>query len=261
MNPEITLRIGARQLMLALAVAVALLIAYLLGGRGTAPAAAAPAASTPTTERTISLAGSGTAQAVPDELTFDITVARTDTDTSTAMAGSSRTMRAVLHALGDHGVARKDVASTDLSVAPTYRYTSGGQEIITGYRASQSVRVTVHDLAKAGKLISTAVATGGNQTRVDGISLRVAHPERAEALARKAAIADARAKAAAYAGATGQRLGDVLRIAEVRKSAPVEVPFASAGNVPSALDALKAAPVRVGRQPVTASITVVWQLR
>ncbi len=65
------------------------------------------------------------------------------------------------------GVAPEDVQTSDLSVQPQYD-ASGGPFIggnVTGYRATNSVRIVVRDLDKASSVLDAGIAAGGNAAR------------------------------------------------------------------------------------------------
>ena len=100
---------------------------------------------------------------------------------------------------------------------------------------------------------------GGNAVRVGDIRLLVG--DRASVLeqARDAAVAEATAKAEQYAEATGQSLGDVLSLREVRARARgrrTRWRFES----PRAADAAKV-PIEAGENELKVTVRVVWLLR
>ena len=87
------------------------------------------------------------------------------------------------------------------SPAPTPAPARVGQ-----YRVSNTVRITVRDLAKAGRLVDAAVAAGAND--VWGISFEIDKPDPLEAEAREKAAKDARARADARPSARRGRVGE-----------------------------------------------------
>lgn len=262
------LTVSMKALWMAVAVAVgllALVVAYLLGSTGGATGATGGTASSPvgqagSEQPSISMAGRGQATVVPDQLTFGLSVSAKDADLDQALDQSSTTMKAVLAALTDYGVTAKDVTTTGLQMNPEYDYPNYGPPVLTGYRVTQQARVVVPDLTKAGKAISAAVATGGNGVSVHSIRLGVSDPDAALATAREAAMDEAKTKAEQYADASGEQLGEVLRIREV--SAPrrtLDEPLyyrAAAAD----LAGTKAVPIRAGEKDLTVRLQVVWSL-
>lgn len=260
---DTTITISARSLLLAGLVLLALVTAYLLGGRGETPAqAAAPPvapASPAESPRVVRMVGAGEATAVPDQLSFALSVSEKRLDLDDALQASAGTLRRVLATIEDQGVDRADVQTTGLSMQPEYDYHSYGPPTLTGYRVTQRARVLVDDLSAGGRVISAAVSAGGNGVRATDIRLRVADPDAVLAQARERAVEAATAKAEQYAEATGQDLGEVLRIREVgapRQPAYVQQlgGLAYRGTVDAALPL----PIRAGKDDLTVRIEVVW---
>lgn len=258
MNTNVT--VSVRSLLLAALLAVGLLAAYLLGavGGGGTPAQAADETGTPApTQPILTMTGTGKATAVPDQLSFGLTVTLTRDDLDTALTDASRTMTGVLDVLGDHGVDRADVQTTGLSMNPVYDYPEYGPPTLRGYQVTQRATVHVDRLADGGAAVSAAVAGGGNDVRVGNIRLLVGDTDAVMEQARKAAVQEAQAKAEQYAEASGQELGDVVTLREVRTK-PLPTPV-----VPAALratDDLAAVPIRAGKDETAVTVRVVWAL-
>lgn len=263
--------VSVRSLGIGALVVLSMLVAYLLGNAGgtaqaapSAPApapapATAPAAAEPA--RSLTMSGLGQVSAVPDELGFTLRVGQTRTDLRTALRDTNTTMGRVLAALAGHGVAKKDVQTTGLAMFPVYDYHSVGPPTLRGYRVTQTARVLVHKLADGGAAVTAAVRAGGDATRVYGLRLQVSDPESALARARKAAVAQATAKAREYAAATGQTLGRVVTLREVRATTPPSDGFALTAQS-GVLDRAAAIPVpiRAGRSGLDVTVRIVWSL-
>ncbi len=261
MNSSVTVSI--RSLVIALAVAAALLLAYLVGAvqGDAAPAAAAPAAAAVTdvspATPTIVMAGTGTATGVPDQLTFAVGIHATRTDVSTALNSSSRTTNSVLDAVQAQGVDADDVQTTGLNINANYDYPDDGPAVITGYTVSQNLTVLVKSLPDAGKTISAAAEAGGNAIRLHDVRLQVGDEDALMAEARDAAIAEAEAKAKQYAEASGRSLGDVLLVREGGGGhAQVRLPEATYATA----DMVRAVPIRAGKADLEVQVSVVWSL-
>lgn len=263
-NPTVT--IGVRGLLVAALALLGLVTAYLLGDAGGAavpaqaagqPPAAAADADRP---RTLTMAGTGEATAVPDELAFALEVAATRSDLETALDDTSRITDRVLRSMTRFGVRRRDVQTTGLSMYPVYDYHVNAPRTLRGYRVSQRAEVLVKDLEQGGQAVSAAVAAGGNTVRVDDIRLRVGDPEAVMRKARDAAVAQASAKAEQYAAAAGQELGAVRTLREVRSSdpAPVWDRGLEVRSFRGSLDAT-ALPIRAGRDVLSVTVQVVWE--
>ncbi|MFC4786171.1 SIMPL domain-containing protein [Nocardioides sp. MAHUQ-72] len=261
---EKTVTMSVRGLLLTAVVLLGLLSAYLVGGAGGGggPAvAAAPAADPQGRQRVMTMAGTGEASVVPDQLSFDLAVGLLRPDLDTALDDSSRVMDRVLARLADLGIARGDVQTTELSMYPVYDYHQYSPPTIRGYRVSQRATVLVKQLRQGGRAVSTAVAAGGDDVRVSNIRLRVGDPDRAMEEARDAAVEQARTKAEQYAAAAGQTLGDVVTLREVgapqRRS--IDRGYVLHGLRATA-DMAAVLPVRAGKDRMKVTVQVVWEL-
>ena len=255
-------------LLVAALAALALLVAYLLGGSGgTPPAAQAVApvqASGQVAEaRTVTMSGSGEATAVPDQVGFDLSVRMTRPELDEALAAASRTMTRVLGALQAQGVERKDVQTTGLEMSPVYDYPRYSPPVLTGYRVTQRAAVLVRELRSAGGAVGAAIAAGGNAARVGDIALRIGDPDVALGKARQLAVEEATRKAQEYADATGQDLGPVMTLREVQATSRSAIDQRRLTYETAALrDSADAAmlPVSAGRADLGVTVEVVWEL-
>lgn len=258
-----TLTMDVKSILIAGVVLLGLLTAYLLGAADDdGPGAAAVAAEeTGDDPRRVVMAGRGTVTAVPDELSFSVSVHATEPDVSTAMDDANATMAKVLAALRPYGVTKRDQQSTGLSIDPQYDYPAYAAPVLTGYRVSQSARITVGDLRQAGKAISATVRAGGNAVRVRGIRLGLRDPAAVLARARDEAVAEATDKARQYAEATGQELGEVLSLHEVtprRYGVGRSLAAFKMADAELATGAFEAVPIRAGEEEVAVTVEVVW---
>ena len=255
--------VSLRSILVAALVALALVVAYLLGGGsgGGIPAQAAEEQPEPAgAARELTMTGTGEATAVPDQLSFDLAVTLTRPDLDEALDAASTTMERVLGVLESRGVGRKDVQTTGLSMSPVYDYHPYDPPTLVGYRVGQRATVLVRELRQGGAAVSAAVESGGNDVRVSDLRLLVGDESAVMEQARDAAVADATAKAEQYAEASGQELGDVLTLREVH-ARPVPTPVYSQRAAYAALDrSLKALPIRAGKEKGAVTVEVVWEL-
>ena len=259
MNGNVT--VSVRSILVAALVALALVVAFMLGGGGGGgtPAQAAEEQPGPAgTPRQLTMTGVGEATAVPDQLSFDLGVTLSRPDLDDALDAASTTMARVLGVLEDAGVAREDVQTTGLSMNPVYDYHPYDPPTLTGYRVSQRATVLVRELRRGGAAVSAAVESGGNDVRVSDLRLLVGDESAVMERARDAAVAEATAKAEQYAAASGQQLGDVLTLKEVRAK-PVPTPAYSETAALAALDR-GALPIRAGKEKGAVTVQVVWAL-
>lgn len=255
-----TVTVSVRAMVLAAVAALAVLVAYLLGGaaQGTASPAFAAAEETAASDaRTIQVVGKGTATVVPDQLAFTVTVTAKRDALDDALAAANTTMTRVLGVLGKQGVDEADTQTTGLSMTPVYYYPNNAPAVLTGYRVTQRLRVTVKELAQGGAAIS-AVVESGDGVKASSIQLVVGDPEAGVVQARDAAVAEAKAKAEQYAAATGSTLGEVMTVREV--SAPAQNLELQTLSRAAASDVAGKVPIRAGESDLIVRVQVVWAL-
>ncbi|MFL5294798.1 MAG: SIMPL domain-containing protein [Phenylobacterium sp.] len=168
---------------------------------------------------TLDIAAYGEAKVVPDMATINLGVVSEGTTAAAAMAANSAAMARVLASLKTAGIAAKDIQTSNLNLSPKYVYAQNQEPRLTGYQASNDVRVTVHDLARLGPAVDATVSAGANQ--VNGISFGLNDRAAAEAQARDEAVRAITAKAQQYARATGLRL---VRLVSLSEGANVQGP-------------------------------------
>lgn len=250
--------VGVRGLLVTGLALLAVAVAYLVGGARDAPAAAA--AEPETAPRVVTMSGTGTARAVPDQLGFTVSVGATRPDLDAALEVANDTMARAFRALTEQGVARRDVQTSGLSMEPVYDYPANLPPVLRGYRVTQESQVLVRELASGGAAIGAVVATAGNSARIGDIELHVGDPDAALAKARTAAAEEASAKAEEYAEATGQSLGAVRTLRELDPPATEsEHGLSQAYDTTAALRS--AMPIRAGREELSVRLEVVWELR
>lgn len=254
--------VSVRSILVAALVALALLVAFLLGGAdgGGAPAQAVEDGSTDAdAARTLTMTGTGEATAVPDQMSFGLGVTVVRPDLEAALDDASATMSRVLDALAEYGVEKSDVKTTGLSMNAVYAYYDNQPPTITGYRVNQRATVLVKDLKKGGAAVTAAVEAGGNDVRMGGIKLLVGDADAVMEEARDAAVAEATAKAEQYAEASGQELSEVLTLREVH-ARPVPTPtYALRSALAAELDQA-AVPIRAGEERGAVTVRIVWEL-
>ena len=260
MNENLT--VSVRGILLAALVALALVVAYLLGnaGGGGTPAQAVEDQADEAPRRVLTMTGTGDATAVPDQLSFGFGVTLTRTDLGSALDAASATMDRVLGSLAKYDVAKADVQTTGLSMSPVYDYHPYDPRTIIGYRVTQRASVLVKDLKNGGRAVAAVVAAGGDEVRVSNLRLLVGDPDAATSRARDAAVADAKAKAEQYADASGQSLGEVLTLREVRVK-PLPTPARELRLQFGLTDtAARAVPIRAGKERTAVTVRIVWEL-
>lgn len=233
-----------------LRIAAAVLALGALAGCGTA----ASAESSPTApSRSVAASATGTATGVPDQLVANVGINNRGSSAADVLSENNAKTRALLDDLKKAGIADEDVATTSVDLSPSYDDDGN----IDGYQATNMVRVTLRDLKTAGRRLDSLVRIGGNNARIQGISLGFDDPDELLTKARIDAVKRARTQAEEMAKAAGAELGAVRTITDV-VSSPV-VPYTDAYAAADAGGS--SVPIAPGSQDLTVQVKVVYALR
>lgn len=205
------------------------------------------------TVRTVTATAEGSATGVPDQLTANVGISNDGTSAADVLAENNAKTKALIEKLKKAGIDAKDIATTSVNLGP--RYDNEGD--IDGYRADNSLRITLHDLSKAGERLDDVVRVGGDSARVQSISLGFNEDDALLSKARVDAVKRAHAQAAEMAKAAGAQLGAVRTITDVvvNSSVPYEYKASAADAAGSAV------PIEAGSQDLSVQVRVVYELR
>lgn len=220
--------------------------------------AAAPAA-----ERTVSVQATATIKVPNDSASVGLAVSLERNSRGAALRAVSSQLRGVIAAVGAiPGVGPGDVRTGRISIN---RLTRGKKTV---FRAAEGIGVTLHEPARAGELVSAAIAAGA--TGVRGPTYFVGDTEAAYAQGLAAAFEKAKAKAATLAAQAGAVLGPALTITEGGNSEIV--PFEDKASAPAACGVATGSkrtasgcgatpPTKPGVSTVTATVGVIFALQ
>ena len=169
-----------------------------------------------------------------------------------ARSAAATAMEAVVGALRDGGVERRDLRTNLLSLDAVRDYSDGSGRI-TGYQLANTVEATIRAIDRTGFLIDAALAAGA--TSLDGLTFRPDDPTEALAEARRLAVADARRRAGTLAAEAGIALGPVVGITEGGGFVPGP-PRPVAMFRAKAAEADASTPVEAGTSELTIDVTV-----
>jgi len=203
--------------------------------------------------RTVTVTGSGTAEAVPDLLTVSIGVECRRDDVGAAYAAAGRAAAAISAILREHGVPDPDITTSGLNVRADVVWKEGQGQTVAGYVASSILAVRLRDVPGSSDVIAGAVAAGGND---DGLELGFADPAAVTAQAREAAWQDALATARQFASLAGTELGPVVSVTQ-QPGPSGPIPMAKMQRA-MATDSVG---IEAGQSSVSATVEVVWELR
>ncbi len=229
------------------------LIPFLLVTALSAPALAA--------EATVSINGRGEVTAAPDTAFVNSGVTTQGTTAREALDANNQAMTELLETLKAAGIEARDIQTSGFSVNPNYVYTdardANGYTLppkIVGYQVMNTVNVRVRDLANLGAVLDKAVTVGANT--ISGVTFSVADPSELYNDARKAAFADAKAKAELYADIADEELGGIRSISESQGFGQPPQPY----MMRSVAADSAAVPIAGGELTYSIDVQVTWSL-
>ena len=229
-----------------------LVVALLVALVSSACVAVAPNEAMPRRTSTVTVAGSGTVSATPDQAEITTGVVTQAPTAAQALTANSQAMERLLQSLGNLGIGSRDIQTTNISVSPQRRAPKEGEPPeITGYEVNNQVRVRVRDLSRLGQVLDQQVSQGANL--VYGIHFGLQEPAPLLDEARKRAMVDARRKADLYAAAANLKVGRVLSVQEAGVTPPRPEPAPR-------MTMSAVVPVAPGEQEIQTMVTVTFTL-
>jgi uncharacterized protein YggE len=205
---------------------------------------------------TISVSGTGTVLAAPDEAVLTVTVETEADEAAPAADENAQKMQAVVDRLKSEGLPDEALETSSVSVFPVQEFTPDGQSSVRSYRAQNTMRVTINELDQVASLYAAVIEAGANN--VQGPEWRLSDNSVAVQEALSKAVASARGKAEALAQAADAGVGDVLSLSE---ETTVPGPFFdTAARAEAAAGDVAVPPIEPQQLTVTATVRAVYQL-
>ncbi len=203
---------------------------------------------------TLLVHGEATVSVEPDIAELDVGVL-TQAQTSQAAADQDAAKSKLLVSQLQKLVAAGDIKSINVSVNPNYRYAKdGGAAVVTGYTASNTVRVAIRDLSQLRKLIEAATQAGASS--INRLTFDLKDEKAARARALEQAAGQAQSGAEALAASLKLRIGKLIRIEEVQ---PVVISPAREVEVSALQEAVpNQAAIAPGTIQIHASVNLVY---
>jgi uncharacterized protein YggE len=211
--------------------------------------------------RVVSVSGTGVVQRQPDRAVVMIAVESRASAAQAAAQTNARKMDAVFAALRKLGVVSPNVQTVSYALQPEYRQpdprsVDPNSPIVTGYVASNMVRVTLDSLQRVGAVIDATIAAGAN--RIDGLSFELRDPQAARLEALRIAVEHARTEAQTMADAAGQKLGVPQSMSSSSSYNPQPM-YRMAADVALAV-APPPTPVEPGNLSISANVSITFLL-
>jgi len=198
--------------------------------------------------------GEGKVTVTPDIATLSLGVEAQAATVAEAQSQAAEAMNMVIDALTDNGVDEKDIQTQYFSIDRVTRWDrEREEEIVVGYRVTNTVTAKIREIDRAGAIIDAVAAAGRDLTRINGISFSVDDPSAYYDEARQEAMADARAKAEQLAELAEVELGKPTYISE-GTIYPVYQRSMYEGAAPAPT------PISPGEMELTLSVQVVYAI-
>jgi uncharacterized protein len=206
----------------------------------------------------IRVVGEAVVNARPDQAQIDVGVVTQGQTAKAAATQNAQRLDAVLAELRRVLGANANIKTVNYALNPNYNYPrEGGKPTISGYTATNTVRVTLDDLTAVGKVVDTVTQSGANQIYRLVFSLKDEQAVQAQALREAATKARARAEALAAALNVG-----IVRVLSAVENTGGVVPLEHRELM--ARDAAVAkveTPVEPGTIEVRANVTLTVEIR
>ncbi len=210
-----------------------------------------PSNSTDSNPRTLSLSGTATVYAQPDQAVINIGAYTEEKTASAAIDENAGIMTAVLNAIEGQGVKMENVSTAYYTVTPNYSYDA---KMVISYQVTNMMQVKVSDLSKVGAIIDAASAAGAN--KVDSVSFGLSDvaANNLKLSAYKAACADAKAKASVITQSLGLTLTGIQSVNENYYYPQVDYLKAAV----SSSGAVASTPILQGNISVSVTLNIVY---
>jgi len=209
-------------------------------------------------EDRIIVSGTGRVLSRPDQAVLTIAVETEDPQAAAAMDKNSKQMQSVIERLKAEGLPDAAIETTGVSVYPVQEAPPPGSDkpVVKGYRAQNTLRVTITQLDTVGKIYAAAVEAGANN--VQGPEWRLSENSEPVKQALAKAVEAARGKAEALATAAQASVGAVRSLREDSGSVPF---YARDMMLTTASGEVAQPPIQEQQLEVQATVTVVYELK
>ena len=204
---------------------------------------------------TITVNGTGAVSLAPDIATVNLGVSTQNANPQHALEENNALTANLITTLRNLDISEENIRTAHFFIDAVW----GGHDwaTITGYRVSNTVTVTIHDIDRLGDIMAAAVAAGANVSH--GISFGISDSAEAYEQALAMAIADAERKARAMARALNSEIIGRNSVIEI---GGMFTPVArTMGAVAMEADmVLSSVPIEAGELTVTANVQIVYSV-
>lgn len=155
--------------------------------------------------------GSASIEVSPDEISFSVTLARTELEVAQAKSDVDLRAHKLISLCKEVGIDEKDIATSTLRVNPSFTYKEN-QRVPNGTTVSRDVDIRLRNLSKYPEVIRALVDSDISQTI--STKLHVSNEDELTDDALVKAMKDAHQRAIRLAETQGRKLGEVYSISE-----------------------------------------------
>jgi uncharacterized protein len=200
--------------------------------------------------------GEATVAVKPDQAQIDIGIVTQAESAQSAAQDNAQKLEMVLTELRKLLGPQADLKTISYALSPLFHYPQpGGTPTITGYSATNIVRVTTTDLTQVGKIID--VTSQSSASKIERLHFTLKDEQAAYAQALRDAVARATSKAEAIASALGAKIVRVLAAEEAGLPPRPIMPVALEAR---AGPALAETPVAPGTLEIRATVTLTVEI-
>jgi len=193
----------------------------------------------------------------PDKVVVYIQAQATEETAQDATVKNSRIIDDLTLALLRLGFSKEDVQTEQFSIYPNYDYESGRADV-TGYTASQNIKIETADLKKVAGIVDSAVSAGALISYIN-FELTVENQNKFKAQLLEKATLDARQKADSIARGLGKGVKGVVSVStNTYDYYPYPIFMADSGGVAEAKEA--AASITPKQLELNAAVSVTFRI-
>lgn len=171
----------------------------------------------------ITVTGQGVAKALPDCVTFSVSIDEVADSTSEALSNANAKVREVYTALEKNGIPTRDAETSSISIAPRYEW-KDSNKVLKGQGVNQSITVRIDNYSKNDdNKLGAVIDDLGKITGIQIGSIQFAIKDKSELYreARRLAVRNAMDKVNDFAGEAGLTVKQINTISEGTNAAAV----------------------------------------
>lgn len=198
----------------------------------------------------ISVSGEGKVMVKPDHVIINFGVNNVGKDATEVKKLNDETVDKVVKFIKKFGIVSTDFQTTKVSLNRNYDY----EKKKYNYQASQSISITLKDIAKYDSLMMGLVDNGINN--IDNVEFKSSKIEEYKSEARKLAMKEAKHKAEDYVSVLNQKIGKAILINDSTQTYYPQPIYKADMMVVAAAEMAPKETIAVGQIEVTATVSV-----